>query len=76
MDSSQNRDRTRVSCIGRWILFHRATREILEGLLNHPSLASNAGRPAEGSRCPVVEEQGLRTGVNKAGQAVLTQPGL
>lgn len=30
----------------------------------------------EGSRCPVVEEQGLRPGVNKAGQAVLTQPGL
>ena len=29
--SSQTRDLTRVSCIGRWILYHRATREALSG---------------------------------------------
>ena len=25
--SSRTRDRTRISCIGRWILYHQATRE-------------------------------------------------
>ena len=29
MGSSWIRDGTRVSCIGRWILYHRATREAL-----------------------------------------------
>ena len=28
--SSRTRDRTRVSCIGRWILYHRATRKTLD----------------------------------------------
>ena len=30
--SSWTRDRTCVSCIGRWILYHRATREALSSL--------------------------------------------
>ena len=29
MGSSQTRDQTRVSCIGRWILNHRTSREAL-----------------------------------------------
>ena len=29
-ESSRLRDRTHVSCVGRWILYHRATREVLE----------------------------------------------
>ena len=36
MGSSRNRDRTHVSCVGRWTLYHWATREAL--LLRNPSL--------------------------------------
>ena len=33
VESSQTRDRTRVPCIGRWILYHWTTREVLWVLL-------------------------------------------
>ena len=37
--SSQNRDRTRVSCIGRQILYHAATKETPEiSILKHEEL--------------------------------------
>ena len=39
VESSQTSDRSCVPCIGRWILIHCATRELLPGLfLNEGSL--------------------------------------
>ena len=39
--SSQPRDQTRFSCIGRWILYHRAIRETLIILLVKGHLSVN-----------------------------------
>ena len=36
--SSRTRARTSVACIGRWILNHRATREVPQPLLSHQTL--------------------------------------
>ena len=52
MGSSRTRDRTFVSCIGRWTLYHRATGEAQVGCLGARGLflPSEAELPAADSR--------------------------
>ena len=41
VDTSQTRDQTRVLCIGRWILIHYTTREVLFFICSSPYVNSN-----------------------------------
>ena len=52
VDSSRTRDGTRVSCIGRQILYHRATREAPQGVFKSCHESPMGGRaPAERWEC-------------------------